>query len=273
MPLDDEVRDRLHSEIVGRGRTGPAPASVLAELRPAMVHARRVRRVTQIAAGGFLAIGAIAVAQVGTRPGDDSLQVVPTDEPAVFVDPDPSPTTTARPDDGSAGRIDDRHEDAPDRELDERPSASDSGDEAIPPPTADDHTDQPVADAAATDAPPTPTTGPHDADAREPETEGDADDASAEDDPDEAPGESSTTSTPTPPPASTVTSTTEVPSPVGTHFDSACGSVLAIVGDGQPRIVEISPAPGYRAKVEDPDHETIVVHFEGGGEDCELIIG
>jgi hypothetical protein len=259
---DDELRRILRREATSLG--GPDARDALAAIRPAVRRGRR-RRIGVAVGTGALVLGSGVVGAQFLRSADDGTIVLdapttpPDDRPA---GPGHELETVTAPSDGDSGDV----TSAPIRSStsdvvaagtsgDDRDGLEDPGVEpsadSIPGSNDDDpRDDAPVGTPAP--APVAPPPAPPLATAP-PATTAAAPSSAAP-----------TTSAPTTPPPS---------GPDLQVFESPCGTVTADMSVSPPDLVQIGPAPGYRAVVEDPDHGRITVHFEGGGEDCELKIG
>jgi hypothetical protein len=302
MSFDDELRNRLHRELVLERRPAVDSRAVFAELRPAMRRARRRR--------SFASASAIVMA-VGLLGG---LARLARNDDTVGSRLDPASSVLERPDDGVTPADDgsdtgsDTVEDGQSEDGSDRPgsvsvtedrTAVPVGPIVVTPPAAvpsEDDADASAQDEArdgGTPAAPQPAqngdapgddTGASGSDRTDGAVAGPSADDAATSDPvtddpvgdavsddgtaDDSNGAPSTGSSTIP-----QSTTTVAPAPsADERFDGPCGSVIADRSSGSVTIVEILPQPGYSAVVEDPDHGSVTVQFSGGGEDCEMKI-
>ncbi len=265
MDVDDELRSRLQRDrYVEMGAVDAR--TVLGRLAPTMRRARRRRVATLSASAAIGAMGLVGTALAVENLQSDTTTVVEGTQP-----PDVTPSTTA---------------------LD------------LPPAT--DHTGDTIAGSEPHDADRDPTGTPAEAGTSQPAASvtptwpggdgtDDGDDEVGDDDQSAPPAGGATTTTQPgttsttvtdvddPPPSSEATTTTDDSGddtgddshPDGSlDYQCRCGTVTVDQATGA---LDVHPAAGYTYHLEDierhPDGtRTQAVHFEGGGEDCELTV-
>lgn len=266
---DDRLRELLHRERVQRPPLS-RPGDALADLRPRMVRARRVRVAGRVGALTLL-VGCGAVLTQIARPGvDGSAPVLPASPVAGVPDPDgTADLSTTIVLDGGVAIVDGSS--PPSIGGAPTPSAgSADGDDATMTsgPVAAPAGSQGSTTSTTVGTPATVTTAPAVATGAEPGDDTDTGD-------DDAPGSDDDVEFDDDPEDGAPASTTAAPKLQ--RFETPCGAAIADMAGVEPVLRELLPAEGYRAVAGNPSDRVIEVHFEAdegaGLEDCELTIG